>query len=140
VGTGGTITGTGEVLKEKIPGIKVFAVEPEESAVLSGGKPGYHDIQGIGAGFIPEVLNIAVIDEVVRVSYASARDTARRLARLEGIFVGISSGAVAWAALQISKRLGPGKRLVAVLPDLGERYLSHDLYAGIYEPAEAAAR
>ncbi|MBI2821394.1 MAG: cysteine synthase A [Acidobacteria bacterium] len=131
VGTGGTVTGVGEVLKEKIPGIRIVAVEPEESPVLSGGRPGPHKIQGIGAGFVPSVLNTAIIDQIVQVSYENARDIARRLAREEGIFVGISSGAVTWAALRVSESLGEGKRLVAVLPDLGERYLSHDLYAGL---------
>jgi cysteine synthase A len=133
VGTGGTITGVGEVLKEKIPRIKIYAVEPVESAVLSGGKPGPHKIQGIGPGFVPAVLNTGIINEIIQVSYENARDTARRLAREEGIFVGISSGAIAWAALEVAKKLREGKRIVAVLPDLGERYLSHDLYAGIYK-------
>ncbi|HEY3130189.1 MAG TPA: cysteine synthase A [Acidobacteriota bacterium] len=141
VGTGGTVTGVGEVLKEKMPGVRIFAVEPIESAVLSGEKPGPHKIQGIGAGFIPKVLNVEIIDEIVKVTYEDSRDTARRLAREEGIFVGISSGAVAWAALRVGKSLGTGKRLVAVLPDLGERYLSHDLYAGVYqEPVGATQR
>ncbi|HEY2932014.1 MAG TPA: cysteine synthase A [Acidobacteriota bacterium] len=141
VGTGGTVTGAGEVLKQKIPGIKIVAVEPVESAVLSGCKPGPHKIQGMGAGFIPSVLNVKVIDQIIQVHYEDARDVARRLAREEGIFVGISSGAIVWAALKVSRDLGPGKRLVAVLPDLGERYLSHDLYAGVYEePAAAAAK
>jgi cysteine synthase A len=138
VGTGGTVTGVGEVLKEKIPHVKIFAVEPIESAVLSGEKPRPHKIQGIGAGFVPNVLNIRIIDEIVKVTYEDSRDTARRLAREEGIFVGISSGAVTWAALGVARDLGKGKRLVAVLPDLGERYLSHDVYAGVYqEPAGA---
>ena len=141
VGTGGTVTGVGEVLKEKIPQVKIFAVEPIESAVLSGEKPGPHKIQGIGAGFIPKVLNMEIIDEIVKVTYEDSRDTARRLAKEEGIFVGISSGAIAWAALRVAKSLGTGKRLVAILPDLGERYLSHDLYAGVYqEPVGAAAK
>ncbi len=141
VGTGGTITGVGEVLKEKIPHVKIFAVEPVESAVLSGGKPGPHKIQGIGAGFIPAVLNTEIIDEIIKVTYEDSRDIARRLAREEGIFVGISSGAITWAALQAAKSMDKGKRLVAVLPDLGERYLSHDLYAGVYqEPASATER
>jgi cysteine synthase A len=95
----------------------------------------------MGAGFIPSVLNVKVIDQIIQVHYEDARDVARRLAREEGIFVGISSGAIVWAALKVSRDLGPGKRLVAVLPDLGERYLSHDLYAGVYEePAAAAAK
>ncbi len=129
VGTGGTITGVGEVLKQKIgPQVKIFAVEPEDSPVLSGGKPGPHKIQGIGAGFIPQVLNINVIDEVVRVSFKDAVETSRKLAKLEGIFVGISSGAAMWAALKIAERFEKEQNIVVILPDTGERYLSTELW------------
>lgn len=129
IGTGGTITGVGEVLKKELAEVWVVGVEPAESPVLSGGAVGPHPIQGIGAGFIPEVLNRQVIDEIICVKYPDARQTARMLARQEGVFLGISSGAVCWAALQIARRLGKGRRIVAVMPDLGERYLSHDVYA-----------
>jgi cysteine synthase A len=133
VGTGGTITGVGEVLKQKIgPQVKVFAVEPEDSPVLSGGKPGPHKIQGIGAGFIPQVLNMEVIDEVVKVSFKDAVETSRKLAKLEGIFVGISSGAAMWAALKIAERFEKGQNIVVILPDTGERYLSTELWQ--FEP------
>ena len=124
VGTGGTITGVGEVLKEKMPWVHIVAVEPARSPVLSGGKPGPHGIPGIGAGFIPAVLNLEVIDEIITVTDEDARETMLRLIREEGILAGISSGAAMWAALQVAKRLGPGKRVVVVLPDTGERYLS----------------
>ncbi len=128
VGTGGTITGVGEILKDSLPDILIVAVEPLGSPVLSGGKAGKHKIQGIGAGFVPAVLNQAVIDEIITVDDTDAADTARRLAREEGILAGISSGAAAWAALQVAQRLGPGKLVVTVLPDTGERYLSTGLF------------
>ena len=125
VGTGGTLTGTAEFLKSKKPDIKICAVEPDESAVLSGGKPGPHRIQGIGAGFVPKVLNTAVIDEVIRVSADDAGETARQAARQEGLLVGISSGAALYAAMELSKRREfAGKNVVTLLPDTGERYLS----------------
>ena len=129
VGTGGTITGAGKVLKARYPDIQIAAVEPEESPVLSGGKPGPHKIQGIGAGFIPEILDREVIDEVIRVSYDDARQTCLRLAREAGILAGVSSGANVWAALQLARQLGPGKNIVTILPDTGERYLSTLLFS-----------
>ncbi len=129
VGTGGTITGTGEALKKKNKGIKVIAVEPADSPVLSGGKAGPHKIQGIGAGFIPDVLNRDIIDEIVKVSNESAADTSRKLAREEGIFCGISSGAALYAAIEVGKRKEHRNNLIVVLlPDTGERYLSTDLF------------
>jgi cysteine synthase A len=124
VGTGGTITGVGEVLKKKLAHVRIVAVEPKQSPVLSGGKPGPHMIQGIGAGFVPQVLNRAVIDEVLTVTDEQAYEMSKRLAREEGLFVGVSSGAACWGALQVAKKLGTGKTVVTVLPDTGERYLS----------------
>lgn len=124
VGTGGTITGVGEVLKERDPAVKIVAVEPRTSPVLSGGAAGPHKIQGIGAGFIPEVLNRSVIDEVIQVDDDDAFRTARLLAREEGIFAGISSGAGVWAALTVAQALGPGKTVVVIVCDTGERYCS----------------
>ena len=128
VGTGGTITGVGEVLKARRPSVKIVAVEPDASPVLSGGLPGPHRIQGIGAGFIPKVLNRSVIDEIVRVTNEAAVTTARTLARTEGILAGISAGAAVWAALKIAARPeNAGKNIVVMLPDSGERYLSTQL-------------
>jgi len=129
VGTGGTLTGCGEVLKQRNKELKVVAVEPKNSPVLSGGKPGPHKIQGIGAGFVPEVLNVAVIDEILTVSNEDAMETARQLARKEGILAGISSGAAMWAAMQLSQRAETkGKTIVVILPDTGERYISTELF------------
>ena len=128
VGTGGTVTGVGEVLKKEIPQVKIYAVEPAISPVLSGGQPGAHKIQGIGAGFVPTVFNRTVVDEVMPVTNEDAYATARRLAAEEGLLAGISSGAAVFAALQVAKRLGAGKRVVVIAPDTGERYLSTDLF------------
>lgn len=134
VGTGGTITGVGEVLKDRLRNVTIVAVEPKDSPVLSGGPAAPHPIQGIGAGFVPKVLNTEIIDRIIPVEYEMARRTARRLAREEGIFCGISSGAICWAALEIARELSAGRRVVAVLPDLGERYLTTDLYSFEEEP------
>ncbi len=128
VGTGGTITGVGETLKQELPNIQIIAVEPASSSVLSGNPPGYHKIQGIGAGFIPSVLNTEIYDEVIEVSDEEAISYTRRLAREEGILVGVSSGAACAAALQVARRLGKGKTVVVVLADTGERYLTTDLF------------
>ncbi len=129
IGTGGTITGVGEIIKARLPELKIIGVEPTSSPVISGGKPGPHKIQGIGAGFVPEVLNKSIIDELIQVSNESAYELTRRLAREEGLLVGISSGAAISAALQVAERLGEGKNVVVIAPDTGERYLSTDLFA-----------
>lgn len=132
VGTGGTVTGIAEVIKERKKDFKVVAVEPSDSPVLSGGKPGPHKIQGIGAGFIPKVLRMDLLDEIIQVTAEDAFQTARRLAREEGLLVGISSGAAAWAALQVAARPeNEGKLIVVILPDTGERYLSTQLFQNL---------
>ena len=129
VGTGGTITGVAEAIKKKKPGFKVVAVEPADSPVLSGGKPGPHKIQGIGAGFIPDILKVDLLDEIIKVTNDDAGSTSRRLAREEGILAGISSGAATWAALEVAKRSeNKGKLIVVILPDTGERYISTWLF------------
>jgi cysteine synthase A len=129
VGTGGTITGVSEVIKSRKPSFKAVAVEPADSPILSGGQPGPHKIQGIGAGFVPAVLNTDIIDEIVTVTNEQAFETARKLAALEGILCGISSGAAVWAAMEIAKRTeNKGKQIVVILPSTGERYLSTDLF------------
>ncbi|MBJ8054768.1 cysteine synthase A [Bacillus cereus] len=128
IGTGGTITGAGEVLKEAYKDIKIYAVEPADSPVLSGGKPGPHKIQGIGAGFVPETLDVEVYDEIIQVKTEQAFEYARRVAKEEGILVGISSGAVVYAAIEVAKKLGKGKKVLVIIPSNGERYLSTPLY------------
>ncbi|MGN4427159.1 cysteine synthase A [Bacillus cereus group sp. MYBK30-1] len=128
IGTGGTITGAGEVLKEAYNDIKIYAVEPADSPVLSGGKPGPHKIQGIGAGFVPETLDVEVYDEIIQVKAEQAFEYARRVAKEEGILVGISSGAVIYAATEVAKKLGKGKKVLVIIPSNGERYLSTPLY------------
>jgi len=128
VGTGGTITGVGEVLKERKSTVRIVAVEPDASPVLSGGRPGPHRIQGIGAGFVPKILNRSIIDEIIRVTNEDAFDTAKKLGRIDGVLVGISSGAAVWAALQLAaKPENANKTIVAMLPDSGERYISTQL-------------
>ena len=134
IGTGGTITGVGEVLKERNPNLRVVAVEPDASPFLSRGEKGPHPIQGIGAGFAPAILNQSIYDEVIAVKGDDAFDTARRMAREEGLLVGISSGAATWAALQVAKRPeNAGKRIVVIIPSFGERYLSTALFAGLVD-------
>ena len=128
VGTGGTITGVGEVLRKKYKDITIYAVEPSASPVLSGGQPGPHPIQGIGAGFVPAILNTKVYDGIIKVNQDDAAETTRRLAQEEGMLVGISSGAACWAALQVAKQLGKGSRVVVVLPDVGERYMTMGIF------------
>ena len=132
VGTGGTITGVGEVIKSRKPSFKVIAVEPDASPVLSGGLKGSHKIQGIGAGFVPDVLNTKIYDEIIRVTDDDALETARRMAREEGLLVGISSGAATWAALQVANRPeNEGKMIIVIIPSFGERYLSTALFASL---------
>jgi cysteine synthase A len=139
IGTGGTITGVGEVIKSRKPSFKAVAVEPEASPVLSGGVKGPHPIQGIGAGFVPEILNTQIYDEIIRVKNEDAFQTARRMAREEGLLVGISSGAATWAALQVAERVeNAGKLIVVIIPSFGERYLSTPLFADLAEEAVAA--
>ncbi|GIM46076.1 cysteine synthase [Collibacillus ludicampi] len=129
VGTGGTVTGVGEVLKEKLGDkVRIVAVEPSASPVLSGGQPGPHKLQGIGAGFIPDILNLKVIDEIIKVDHEDAFETSRQVGRKEGILLGISSGAAIWAGFQVAKKLGKGKKVLVVAPDTGERYLSTALW------------
>lgn len=128
IGTGGTITGAGKVLREHFKDIKIYAVEPKDSPILSGGEPGPHKIQGIGAGFVPKILDTNIYDEVITVSNEDAYDTARKAAKAEGLLGGVSSGAAIFAALQVAKDLGKGKKVLAVIPSNGERYLSTPLY------------
>jgi cysteine synthase A len=132
IGTGGTITGVGEVIKSRKPSFRIVAVEPDASPVLSGGPKGSHKIQGIGAGFVPDVLNVKIYDEIIRVKDNDAIETARRMAKEEGLLVGISAGAAVWAALQVAGRKeNAGKLIVVILPDFGERYLSTELFADL---------
>jgi cysteine synthase A len=136
VGTGGTITGVAEVIKKRKPEFKAIAVEPTDSPVLSGCKPGSHKIQGIGAGFVPQILRLDLVDEIIRVTNEDAGIMVRRLAKEEGILAGISSGAATWAALEVAKRAeNQGKLIVVVLPDTGERYLSTWLFQELYQVA-----
>ncbi|EKD27522.1 MAG: hypothetical protein ACD_79C00682G0002 [uncultured bacterium] len=129
VGTGGTLTGVGEVLKKRKPSVKIIAVEPKDSPVLSGGNAGPHKIQGIGAGFVPQVLNTSIIDEIIQVTHTDSGETARNLAKKEGILIGISGGGALWAGLQVANRSGyKGKKIVVLLPDTGERYLTTWLF------------
>jgi cysteine synthase A len=129
VGTGGTITGISDVIRKRKPSLKVIAVEPADSPVLSGGSPGPHKIQGIGAGFVPQVLDLNLVDEIIRVAHGDAGEMARQLAKKEGILVGISGGAAVWAALEVaSLSESAGKTIVVILPDTGERYLSTWLF------------
>ncbi len=129
VGTGGTITGVGEVLRDRNPEVWIAAVEPASSPVLSGGKPGPHKIAGIGAGFVPGVLNTNIYNEIIAVTDTDAAETARALARKEGILAGISSGAAVWAALRVARKLGKGRQVVVIIPDRGERYFSTGLFS-----------
>ena len=132
IGTGGTITGVGEVIKARKPSFQCVAVEPDASPVLSGGQAGPHPLQGIGAGFVPKILNTKIYDEVVRVKNDDAMNMARRMAKEEGLLVGISSGAAMWAALEVAKRASSkGKLIVMIIPSFGERYLSTPLFAGL---------
>ncbi|MBM3176180.1 MAG: cysteine synthase A [Chloroflexi bacterium] len=141
VGTGGTVTGVAEVIKKRRPDFKVIAVEPADSPVLSGGKPGPHKIQGIGAGFIPDVMRLETVDEIIKVTNEDAGNIARRLAKEEGILAGISSGAAAWAALEVARRQeNAGKLIVVILPDTGERYISTWLFQEQVNPASTARR
>jgi len=140
VGTGGTITGIGEVLKSRKPGVKIVAVEPDSSPVLSGGQPGPHKLQGIGAGFVPQVLNTKVIDEIIRVKEADSGPVSKQVNTLDGIPIGISSGAAVWAALQLAKRPeNKGKQIVAIIPSSSERYLSTWLFADINTDSDSIA-